>query len=285
VDCTFCIYLSDQVINHPTERNTVKRLSRLRRHRAAGPILLIFALFTIGTTFQVASAVNSETTVVADRSATIEEGKQLFLKGCSSCHGLNAEGAEIAPSLIGVGAASVDFQVGTGRMPMADMSQQAMRKEPVYTPEQVNALAMYVASLAPGPEVPTDEMLNYERDGSVAEGGELFRTNCAMCHNFAGQGGALTQGKYAPSVMGVLPKHIYEAMVTGPQSMPVFSDKTITPEEKLSMIKWIKSVEAEPQLGGAALGRVGPVTEGLLVWTLGIGLLIGVAVWLATKAR
>ncbi|CAN2204508.1 ccoP, cytochrome c oxidase, cbb3-type, subunit III [Candidatus Nanopelagicaceae bacterium] len=263
----------------------MKRLSRLRRHRAAGPVLLIFALFTIGTTFQVASAVNTESTIVADRSATIEEGKQLFLKGCSSCHGLNAEGAEIAPSLIGVGAASVDFQVGTGRMPMADMSTQAMRKEPVYTPEEVHALATYVASLAPGPEVPTDESLNYERDGSVAEGGELFRTNCAMCHNFAAQGGALTQGKYAPTLMGVEPKHIYEAMVTGPQSMPVFSDKTITPEEKLSMIKWIKSVEAEPQLGGVALGRVGPVTEGLLVWTLGIGLLIGVAVWLAMKAR
>ena len=263
----------------------MKRLSRLRRHRAAGPILLIFALFTIGTTFQVASAVNSETPVVADRSAAIEEGKQIFLKGCSSCHGLNAEGVEIAPSLIGVGAASVDFQVGTGRMPMADMSQQAMRKEPVYTPEEVYSLAMYVASLAPGPEIPAEELLNYERDGSVAEGGELFRTNCAMCHNFAGQGGALTQGKYAPTLMGVEPKHIYEAMITGPQSMPVFSDKTLTPEEKLSIIKWIKAAEAEPQLGGVALGRVGPVTEGLLAWTLGIGLLIGVAVWLAMKAR
>jgi len=263
----------------------VKRLSRLRRHRAAGPILLIFALFTIGTTFQVASAVNSETTVVADRTAAIEEGKQLFLKGCSSCHGLNAEGAEIAPSLIGVGAASVDFQVGTGRMPMADMSQQAMRKDPVYNDEEVAALAAYVASLAPGPEIPTEGMLNYERDGETAEGGELFRTNCAMCHNFAGQGGALTQGKYAPSVMGVKPVHIYEAMITGPQLMPVFSDKTLTPKEKLSIIKWIKAAEKEPQLGGVALGRVGPVTEGLLVWTLGLGLLIGIAVWLAAKAK
>jgi len=263
----------------------VKRLSRLRRHRAAGPILLVFALFTIGTTFQVASAVNSDAPTVAARSATIEEGKQLFLKGCSSCHGINAEGGQIAPSLIGVGAASVDFQVGTGRMPMADMSTQAMRKTPVYNAEEVNALATYVASLAPGPAVPSDEVLNYERDGSVANGGELFRTNCAMCHNFAAQGGALTQGKYAPTLMGVEPKHIYEAMITGPQSMPVFSDKTITPAEKLSIIKWIKSAEAEPQLGGVALGRVGPVTEGLLVWTLGIGLLIGVAVWLAMKAR
>jgi ubiquinol-cytochrome c reductase cytochrome c subunit len=285
LDRTLLSYLSHQIINTPSERNTVKRLSRLRRHRAAGPILLVFALFTIGTTFQVASAVNNDTTAVAVRSAAIDEGKQIFLKGCSSCHGLNAEGGGIAPSLIGVGAASVDFQVGTGRMPLANMSAQAMRKPPIYNPEQVNALATYVASLAPGPAVPTDAVLNYERDGSVAQGGELFRTNCAMCHNFAAQGGALTQGKYAPTLMGVEPKYIYEALITGPQSMPVFSDKTITPAEKLSIIKWIKATEAEPQLGGAALGRVGPVTEGLLVWTLGIGLLIGVAVWLAMKAR
>jgi ubiquinol-cytochrome c reductase cytochrome c subunit len=239
----------------------------------------------IGATFSVASAVTSDPTQVMDRSAQIEEGRQIFLKGCSSCHGLNAEGAQIAPSLIGVGAASVDFQVGTGRMPMADMSTQAMRKKPIYNAEETAALAAYVASLAPGPEIPTESSLNYERDGSTAEGGELFRNNCAMCHNFAGQGGALTQGKYAPTLMGVEPKHIYEAMVTGPQSMPVFSDKTLTPAEKLSIIKWIKFAESEPNLGGASLGRVGPVTEGLLAWVLGLGLLIGVAVWLAMKAK
>ena len=263
----------------------MKRLSRYRRHKAVGPSLLIFALLAIGTTFSVASATTTVQTTKADRSALIEEGRQIFLKGCSSCHGLNLEGGVIAPSLVGVGAASVDFQVGTGRMPMADMSQQAMRKEPLYTPEETAALAAYVASLAPGPEIPTEAQLNYERDGSTAEGGELFRTNCAMCHNFAGQGGALTQGKYAPTLMGIETKHIYEAMVTGPQAMPVFSDKTITPEEKLSIIKWIKTAEAEPNLGGASLGRVGPVTEGLLVWTFGLGILIGVAVWLAMKAK
>lgn len=263
----------------------MKRLSRYRRHRAVAPLLLIFALLGIGTTFQVAGASTTSPMTAAERTAAIEEGKEIFLRGCSSCHGLNAEGGAIAPSLIGVGAASVDFQVATGRMPMADMSQQAMRKAPVYTDEEVAALAAYVASLAPGPEIPSEEMLNYERDGEVAEGGELFRTNCAMCHNFAGQGGALTQGKYAPSVMGVEPRHIYEAMITGPQSMPVFSDKTLTPKEKLSIIKWIKAAEKEPQLGGVALGRVGPVTEGLLVWTFGLGLLIGIAVWLAAKAK
>ena len=181
-----------------------------------------------------AGAATSTPLPAAERSALIDEGQRIFLKGCSSCHGLNAEGAAIAPSLVGVGAASVDFQVATGRMPMADMSAQAMRKDPLYNEKE---------------------------------------------------GGALTQGKYAPTVMGVTPRHIYEAMITGPQSMPVFSDKTITPEEKLSIIKWIKAAESEPQLGGASLGRVGPVTEGLLVWTLGLGMLVGVAVWLAMKAR
>ena len=263
----------------------MKRLSRYRRHKAAGPFLLLLALLAVGATFSVANATTSSETTAVDRSVQIEEGRQIFLKGCSSCHGLNAEGAQIAPSLIGVGAASVDFQVGTGRMPMSDMSTQAMRKDPLYNAEETAALAAYVASLAPGPTIPGESELNFERDGSTAEGGELFRNNCAMCHNFAGQGGALTQGKYAPTLMGVEPKHIYEAMVTGPQSMPVFSDKTITPEEKLSIIKWIKSAEKEPNLGGASLGRVGPVTEGLLGWTLGLGLLIGVAVWLAMKAR
>ena len=263
----------------------MKKLSRYRRHRAVAPLLLIFALLGIGTTFQVAGATTTSPMTAEERTAAIEEGREIFLRGCSSCHGLNAEGGSIAPSLIGVGAASVDFQVATGRMPMADMSQQAMRKTPVYNDEEVAALAAYVASLAPGPEIPAEDMLNYERDGEVAEGGELFRTNCAMCHNFAGQGGALTQGKYAPSVMGVKPVHIYEAMITGPQAMPVFSDKTITPKEKMDIIKWIKHAESEPNLGGASLGRVGPVTEGLLAWTFGLGILIGVAVWLAMKAR
>jgi len=264
----------------------MKRLSRYRRHRLAAPALFIIALFAIGTGFQMASALpGAQTTKSSSLTTQVEEGKRIFLKGCSSCHGLNAEGGEIAPSLIGVGAASVDFQVGTGRMPMADMSQQAMRKKPIYDAAQTAALAAYVASLAPGPATVDGASLNYERDGNTAQGGELFRTNCAMCHNFAAQGGALSQGKYAPTLMGVEPKYIYEAMITGPQSMPKFSDKTITPAEKLSIIKWLASTQEEPNLGGASLGRVGPVTEGLLAWIFGLGLLIGISVWLASKAR
>ena len=264
----------------------MKFLSKYRRHKFATQLLLVIALSALGFTFSAATAAPASNTMSASAKSTlVEEGQTIFLKGCSSCHGLNAEGSAVAPSLIGVGAASVDFQVGTGRMPMQDMSQQAMRKKPVYNEEQTAALAAYVSSLAPGPASLTNEEITWERDGNTADGGELFRNNCAMCHNFAGQGGALTQGKYAPTLMGVEPKHIYEAMITGPQSMPVFSDKIITPQEKLSIIKWIKAAESEPNLGGASLGRVGPVTEGLLIWVFGLGLLIGIAVWLTAKAR
>lgn len=264
----------------------MRRLSTFRRHRFASPLLLVGALIVLGTTYSVAATSTQTSMQSAPATSTmVEEGKTIFARGCSSCHGLNAEGTKIAPSLIGVGAASVDFQVSTGRMPMADMSVQAMRKPPVFNEEEVAQLAAYVASLAPGPAAIKNEDLAWERDGNTAEGGTLFRTNCAMCHNFSGQGGALTQGKYAPTLMGVEPRHIYEAMITGPQSMPVFSDKVITPQEKLSIIKWLKAAEKEPSNGGASLGRVGPVTEGLLAWTLGIGTLIGVAVWLASKAK
>src|SRR5690606_19312344 len=138
---------------------------------------------------------------------------------CASCHGLNAEGTAAGPNLHGVGAAAVDFQVGTGRMPMAASGPQAEQKPVQFTEEQIAALATYVASLAPGPAIPADEYLTGE--GDVANGAELFRINCAMCHNVAGAGGALTEGKFAPSVKNVEPVHVYEAMVTGPQNMPV----------------------------------------------------------------
>jgi ubiquinol-cytochrome c reductase cytochrome c subunit len=262
----------------------VKKIIGRRRHPLAFYLVLAIALLSVGTFYAALSAAPSAEATTA-RSQQIEEGRQLFLKGCSSCHGINAEGGSSGPTLIGVGAASVDFQVGTGRMPMAEVSQQAERKPPKYNEEETAALAMYVASLAPGPAIPTADQLNYERDGNSAEGGALFRTNCAMCHNAAGQGGALTQGKYAPTLMGVSAKHFYEAMVTGPQAMPVFADTTLTPQQKLSIIKFMKDVETERNLGGASLGRVGPVTEGLFAWVVGLGLLIGTAVWLGAKAQ
>jgi ubiquinol-cytochrome c reductase cytochrome c subunit len=255
----------------------------VRRHRATGLVVLIAALVATGLGYSAVTS-TAEAAAPAATIAEVEAGRQLFLEGCATCHGLAAQGSSDGPSLIGVGAASVDFQVTTGRMPLAAPANQAPRKPAIYTEEQVRALAAYVASLGPGPAIPTDEQISTE-DADLAEGGELFRTNCAQCHNFAGRGGALSEGKYAPTLMNATPREIYEAMLTGPQNMPVFPDTTVSEEQKQAIIKYIENLQEAPAPGGLALGSFGPVTEGLFVWLAGLGALLGAAVWIGAKAR
>jgi ubiquinol-cytochrome c reductase cytochrome c subunit len=214
-------------------------------------------------------------------TAEIQKGRQLFLHGCTPCHGLNGEGGTLAPSLIGVGAAAVDFQVGTGRMPLQTHGAEAPRKKPVFSEHDTELMAAYVASLGPGPAIPTN--LSYQ-SADTAFGGVLFRTNCAQCHNFAGSGGALTYGKFAPTLSDATPKQIYEAMITGPENMPVFGDQQITPSQKLAIINYIQDLKSEPNPGGASLGRVGPVSEGVVGWLVGIGVLVFFTMWIGSKA-
>ena len=259
-------------------------LTAKRRHRAARPALLVLALLLMGALY---AAVAPVARVSADtgNSQQVAEGKALFQVTCSSCHGMNGEGTSQGPSLVGVGAAAADFQVATGRMPMANPGAQAPRKENVYTDEEVAAIAAFVASLGPGPGIPTSDQ--YSGEGlsaeELAKGGELFRTNCSACHNFEGAGGALPNGKYAPSLMGVSEKHIYEAMLTGPQQMPVFSDQVMQPQDKADIIAYLKALQTQKDPGGFGLGRLGPVSEGLWGWLVGIGLLVCVAVWIGAK--
>jgi ubiquinol-cytochrome c reductase cytochrome c subunit len=259
-------------------------LSRRRRHRFAPVLLLLLALATTGGAYAAFAPTPRAEAATGVSPETIDEGRALFLKNCSTCHGLNAEGTTEGPSLVGVGAAAVDFQVSTGRMPAAQLGAQIERKRVQFNEDEIAALAAYVASLGPGPAIPDAEQLDYS-DADVAEGGSIYRTNCSMCHNYAGSGGALTAGKYAPKLRGVSAKHMYEAMLTGPQSMPVFGDATMTPEEKQAIIAFLKTTESEPEPGGFTLGKVGPVTEGAVGWIVGLGGLIACAVWLGAKAR
>ncbi|WP_323098692.1 c-type cytochrome [Intrasporangium sp. YIM S08009] len=267
----------------------MKALAARRRHPAAIAVLLLLGLLVTGGaySFLAPKDANAAASVAAD---TVAEGKDLFLANCASCHGLNAQGTKSGPSLVGVGAASVDFQVGTGRMPLAGPNIQAPVNKVKFSQEQISALAAYVASLGSGPAVPDSKYTTVIEPGSaednkaIAEGGEIFRVNCAMCHNFAGAGGALTRGKYAPSLQETTPTHIYEAMLTGPQSMPVFNDTNLTPEAKQKVISYLKAQENETNVGGLTLGNLGPVSEGLFAWVFGLGILIACAVWLGKKA-
>jgi ubiquinol-cytochrome c reductase cytochrome c subunit len=259
--------------------------------------LMAVALTVTGGAYALATAAASPAQAETSEASPelVAQGKSLYLEGCSSCHGLNLEGvpsddpakgtgAYNGPSLIGVGAASVDFQVTTGRMPLAATGTQAQRNRTSYTPEEIEALAAYIASFAPGPAIPSAEDLDLT-DADLGTGGELFRDNCAQCHQAKGAGGALTGGKYAPPLTGVDPRQLYNAMLTGPQNMPVFGDGTLTPEEKRNVIAYIQALEEQPNIGGAPLGGVGPVSEGLFLWTIGLGALIAASVWLGAKAK
>ncbi len=263
----------------------MKALSQKRRHPLAAIVLLALALLLTGGLYAVATATNeakaeTSTTYTATQA---QEGEKLFISNCATCHGTNAEGTADGPSLIGVGAAAVDFQVGTGRMPMQMQGTQAQLKPGQFNEEQTDQLAAYVSSLGAGPSVPEDEYLDVSK-GDAANGAKIFLANCAMCHNAAGVGGALTRGKFAPTLMGVSEKHIYEAMETGPQNMPVFNDANITPEEKRDVITYLKSQEVNNSPGGFALGSLGPVAEGLLIWTLGLGIILIFTVWLTSRS-
>ncbi|RJL31422.1 c-type cytochrome [Bailinhaonella thermotolerans] len=274
--------------------NSVSRFHRgaaaRRRHPLARYAVLLLALALIGGVYAViapggdrAEANSAVSTKAADDVAA---GKKLFEASCASCHGLNGEGTPQAPTLVGVGAAAVDFQMSTGRMPAANPGAQMPRKN---VPAWVNAdtirqVSAYVDSLGGGPAVPSRDMVDPAK-GNQARGGELFRANCIQCHNWVGAGGALTRGKYAPNLNEATPEQIYEAMVTGPQAMPVFNDTTITPEQKRDMIAYIVGVREQTDPGGFGLGRIGPVTEGLAAWLVGIVLLVLAAMWITAKRK
>lgn len=268
----------------------VRKLSTRRRHPLAGLVVVLFALVVAGGLYSAFRPAVADEAGISDE-ALIAEGRQIFAVGCASCHGLNAEGIvtergnNLGPPLIGVGAAAVDFQVSTGRMPLQRPDTQAPAKQPTYNEREVAALAAWVASLGPGPAIPDPD--DYDVSDATAEqiarGGEFFRTNCTACHGFAGAGGALPEGRYAPALPGVEPIHIYEAMLTGPQNMPLFSDEVLSPEDKRDIIAYIKMLEEQTSYGGLELGARGPVGEGLWGWIVGMGALVLAAVWIANN--
>ncbi|MGP9021236.1 cytochrome bc1 complex diheme cytochrome c subunit [Streptomyces sp. BR1] len=263
----------------------MKKLSARRRHPLAALVVLLLALAATGGLYAAFAPADKAKADETAQSLAIDEGKKLYSVGCASCHGTGGQGTSDGPSLVGVGSAAVDFQVGTGRMPAQQPGAQVPKKKVIYTQAEIDQLSAYVASLGAGPIKPTEKQ--YSPDGAdIAKGGELFRTNCAQCHNFSGKGGALTHGKFAPSLEGVTPKHLYEAMQTGPQNMPSFPDTTMPQKQKQDIIAYLDAVNSEKTAspGGLELGGLGPVSEGLFAWIFGLGALIAVAIWIAAHS-
>lgn len=261
----------------------MKFLSKRRKHSAAKPLLLLLALLAVGLGYSVVAP--QQTAAETEMTQQVEEGKALFNVTCSSCHGLNGEGTTQGPSLIGVGAASVDFQMGTGRMPAARPEAQIPAREVIYSQDQIDAVAAYVASFGDGPAVPEESQ--YSPEGlnatEIARGGALFRANCSACHGIIGGGGALPNGKFAPSLSETADIHVWQAMRTGPQQMPVFSKDVLSDDDVREIIGFLNDSHAQPTFGGLTMGSNGPVSEGFWVFILGIGGLAMVATWIAKK--
>ena len=267
--------MNGQVVNKISSRAGSKR------RRFSGVAVIMLALVAVGSLYTAVAAPSSATEAEpANQSMKVEEGRDLYLSGCSTCHGLNLAGGAGGPSLIGVGASSVIFQVESGRMPLAAGVQQAPRKDVRYTSEQIDALAAYIDSNGGGPSLPSGSLT----DGDLQLGGALFRTNCASCHNFAGSGGALTYGKYAPELEQATARVIYSAMQSGPESMPRYGDNQLSVEEKKAITRYVRYITEAEDVGGAGLGRYGPLTEGLVVWVVGIVALVGLTLWIGARA-
>jgi ubiquinol-cytochrome c reductase cytochrome c subunit len=240
----------------------------------------------IGGLYAVITASGSPASAAAPsaaQQAQIAFGRAIFEKDCATCHGFAAQGQNgIAPGLIGVGAAAVDFQVSTGRMPAAENGAENIQKPPRLDRTQTLAVAAFIASLGGGPAIPSAAQVS-SAGANIGLGQQLFIADCAQCHNFVGAGGALTDGKFAPPLSAATPTQVYEAMRTGPEAMPVFNDTTITPSEKRDVIAYVTGIRSQANPGGLSLGRVGPVTEGLVAFLGLLLFMVLAALWITAK--
>ena len=257
-----------------------------RRRPVAGYAALLLGLVVVALAYGSLTRTGgtAEASAPAAAQQDITAGKELFQANCSSCHGLEGQGTSQAPSLVGAGAAAVDFQMSTGRMPAKEAGAENNRKPTLFTPQQIHQIAAYVASLGGGPAIPDQEQVA-TAGADTAVGEELFSANCAQCHNAGLSGGALTYGKSAPPLTQATPTEIYEAMLTGPEAMPVFSDGALSPSAKRDIIAYITQTRVEPNPGGFSLGRTGPVTEGLVIFLGGMGFLVLISMWITAKRR
>jgi ubiquinol-cytochrome c reductase cytochrome c subunit len=264
----------------------VSWINARRRRPVAGYAALLLGLVVVGLLYGAftRSGGTAQAASPAPAQSDINTGKNLFDATCSSCHGLDAQGTTQGPSLVGAGAAAVDFQMSTGRMPAKEVGAENERKPVTFSAQQIYEIGDYIASLGGGPEVPDAQQVSTS-GADTALGSQLFSANCAQCHGFAGAGGALTYGKDAPPLTQATPTQIYEAMLTGPEAMPVFSDGAISPSAKRDIIAYVVDTRTEPNPGGFSLGRTGPVTEGLVIFLGGMGFLVLIALWITAKRR
>jgi ubiquinol-cytochrome c reductase cytochrome c subunit len=230
---------------------------------------------------------NSAITYTAPSPALTTLGQSLFLENCASCHGTQANGVPANgtsgafPNLVGLGPATIDFWIESGRMPAADpRAVQANRRVARLTHDQALAVAAWVNSLSPSyPDIPSPNLAN----ANVSDGAALFALNCAACHTIEGDGDALAAGTFAPSLRNIPAFQVVEAIRTGPGNMPRFTGN-LSDFQVADIVKYVTTEIQHPQNpGGFGLGGLGPVAEGFVGLLLGVGLLALVGFWVGER--
>jgi ubiquinol-cytochrome c reductase cytochrome c subunit len=264
----------------------VSWINARRRRPVAGYAALLLGLVAVallyGSLTRAGGTAEASAPPASQQDTTA--GKELFDANCSSCHGLDAQGTDQAPSLVGAGAAAVYFQMSTGRMPAKEVGAENERGPVKFSLAEIYQIADYVASLGGGPPIPTAQQVSTV-GADTGLGSQLFSANCAQCHNAGLSGGALTYGKNAPPLTQATPTQIYTAMLTGPEAMPVFADSVLPPQAKRDIIAYITQTRTEANPGGFSLGRTGPITEGLVIFLGGMGFLVIIAMWITARRR
>lgn len=247
------------------------------------PILALTGLL-VTLTWPAATAAPSR--VVGSPAAQRQQGRDLYLVGCLSCHGEAGRGVSTptgdlrGPPLVNAGEAGAYYQLSTGRMPLANSEHQARRKPRAYDDDEIDALVAYVASLGDGPELPSIDLGKAE----LADGGELFRAHCAACHSASGSGGALSYGRSAPALSETTPLEVAAAIRAGPGQMPQFGPASFDAGEVADIARYVQYLREPADRGGLPIGRLGPVPEGFVAWFFGMGALIGALVWIGRRA-
>jgi ubiquinol-cytochrome c reductase cytochrome c subunit len=228
----------------------------------------LVAALGVGVLLEVASPASGQVEEPLSRWA---RGRELYERDCAWCHGTSGEGTSRGPRLIGTGAASADFMLTTGRMPIAQPEVQPQRDDPHYGRDEIAALVAFVGSLGGGPPIPVVS----PRNGDLAEGAILYERNCAACHGSTGVGGALTSGLTAPALDRATARQIAEAIRIGGSGeltgdMPKFGSETLDEEQLNAVVRYTLWLRDEPDPGGAPLTRLGPVAEGFVAMFGGV---------------
>lgn len=213
--------------------------------------------------FVAATSTPLPTSRAAEPSGQVRDNPAtLYLQNCASCHGPQGEGTAVGPALIGVGKASVDFYLRTGRMPLSDPGEQPQRQKPIFDEAQIQALVEYVGSWGNGPDIP-----DVSTTGDVRRGWELYTANCAACHAATGAGNAVGGGFVAVGLGQATDREIAEATIVGPGVMPKFS---FDPNDRDAIVAYVRYLRTLPAPGGAPIGGLGPVAEGFVAVAVGL---------------